>query len=177
MEVNPKDYGSTRRSWVRWGSAAFLAGTVSASLLVVGTASALTSHATKGLTVSATKTSKLGTFLVSGKTLYTLNKNDCNTACLKYWPALLLPKGVTTATAGLGVDAAKLGTVKVAGGLQVTYAGKPLFWFVKDHGPGKVTGNKLKDTWGVWSVVVTAKPKTGGGVTTTSAPAGGGAGF
>jgi predicted lipoprotein with Yx(FWY)xxD motif len=167
-----------RRRWVRGLVAgALFATTMSFSLVATGTAGALTSHATKSVKVSTTKTKGLGTFLVSGKTLYTLSKNDCNAACLKVWPALLLPKGVTKATAGPGVTAAKLGTVKVAAGLQVTYGGKPLYWFANDSGPGKVTGNKVKDTWGVWSIVVTVKPASGGGVTTTTAPAGGGSGF
>jgi predicted lipoprotein with Yx(FWY)xxD motif len=177
MEVTTKTQGPQRRTIGRLVSTALVAGTVSASLFAVGSAGALTSHAAKSVKISTAKTTKLGTFLVSGKTLYTLSKNDCNAACLKFWPALLLPKGVTKATAGPGVSAAKLGTVKVASGLQVTYGGKPLYWFAKDSGPGKVTGNKAKDTWGVWSIVVTVKPASGGGVTTTTAPAGGGSGF
>jgi predicted lipoprotein with Yx(FWY)xxD motif len=178
MEVTTKEQGSLRRPFGRIVSTALVAGTVSASLFAVGTASALSSHTSTSAKVSTAKTTKLGTFLVSGKTLYTLSKNDCNTACLKIWPALLLPKGVTNPTAGSGVSGAKLGTVKIASGLQVTYGGKPLYWFAKDSGPGKVTGNKVKDKWGVWSIVVTAKPKAGGGGgSTTTAPAGGGTGF
>jgi predicted lipoprotein with Yx(FWY)xxD motif len=142
--------------------------------------SAFTASAFAGSSVKvATATSaKLGTFLVSGKTLYTLNKPACTGKCLTYWPALLLPKGATKAAAGVGVSASMLGTKKVAGGLQVTYGGKPLYWFSKDTGPGKVTGNKVKDKWGVWSIVVTVKPKSsGGGSTTTTAPSGGGVSF
>ena len=43
-----------------------------------------------------------GTVLVSGKTLYTLkpSRRPAPRACLKVWPALVLPKGVTKATAG-----------------------------------------------------------------------------
>jgi predicted lipoprotein with Yx(FWY)xxD motif len=66
---------------------------------------------------------------------------------LKIWPELLLPKGVTKATAGHGVNAAKLGTVtRTGGGLQVTYAGKPLYWFYKDTAAGQVNGVST-DTW------------------------------
>jgi len=64
---------------------------------------------------------------------------------------------VTKATAGTGVSASKLGTVKRSGGaLQVTYSGKPLYWFSGDTGAGQVHGN-VTDTWGKWSDVVTAK--------------------
>jgi hypothetical protein len=74
------------------------------------------------------------------------------------------------------VSAAKLGTVKVAAGLQVTYGGKPLFWFSMDKLAGQVKGN-VTDTWGKWADVVLAKP-TGKPVTTTTvAGGGGGVGF
>jgi predicted lipoprotein with Yx(FWY)xxD motif len=163
----------------RIAAVACVAGVVAASALTMGAASASTSHAASLVKVSTAKTAKLGTYLVSGKTLYTLNKPACTGKCLTIWPALLLPKGATKAVAGSGVNALLLGTKKIAGGLQVTYGGKPLYWFKEDSGPGKVTGNKLKDQWGVWSIVVTVKPKStgGGGVTTTTAPSGGGTAF
>ena len=76
--------------------------------------------AATSVVVSTTKNAKLGTILVSGKTVYTLkpSKTPCSTQCLTIWPALTLPQGVTTATAGKGVSAAKLGTVMGTGGLS-----------------------------------------------------------
>lgn len=141
----------------------------------------------KTLVISTTKNSTLGTILVSGTTVYTLQSNGvaCTAKCLKYWPEVLLPKGVTKATAAGGAAAAKLGVLQRPGGaLQVTYAGKPLYWFSKDKAPGQVKGN-AKDTWGKWSVVVTAKASSGGtttttkpgATTTTTSPGGGGVGF
>jgi predicted lipoprotein with Yx(FWY)xxD motif len=109
--------------------------------------------------VSATKSGQLGTILVSGNTLYTLRASatPCTALCLTIWPELLLPKGVTKAKAGTGVSASKLGTVKRAhGALQVTYAGKALYWFSGDTAAGQVNGN-VTDAWGKWSDVVTAK--------------------
>ncbi|MGC1419634.1 MAG: hypothetical protein WA786_05900 [Acidimicrobiales bacterium] len=141
-------------------------GLVLGSLTLAGGASASTSHATKELVISTIKTAKYGTILVSGHTVYTLTPDavKCTTTCLKYWNEVLLPPGVTHATAGPGVNAASLGTVKGVGGkLQVTYAGKALYYFFLDKVPGQVKGN-VKDTWGRWSVVVTAKAA---GVTTT----------
>ena len=117
---------------------------------------------------------------VSGRTVYTLKPSStaCTTACLKVWPEVLLPKGVNKATAGTGVNATKLGTVKHAGGaLQVTYSGKALYWFFKDTAAGQVKGVGT-DTWGQWSVVVIKKPSSGSGsTTTTTSPSGGGGGF
>ena len=135
-------------------------GGISGATISVSAASALSSQTAKTVVVSAVKNAKLGTILVSGETLYTLNKKDCTGKCLKYWPAFILPKGVTKATAGTGVIAAKLGTVKAVGGArQVTYSGKALYYFVEDTAAGQVNGNKLTDPWGTWSVVVMAKPE------------------
>ena len=63
--------------------------------------------------ISTAKNAKLGTILVSddGNTVYTLkpSKTACTAECLKAWPPVLLPDGVTTATAGTGVDAVEAG--------------------------------------------------------------------
>ena len=145
---------------------------LSASALAVAPASAAT------VTVSTAKTPK-GTVLESGgATLYVLKGNKtCNAACQKFWPELTLAKGEKW-KAGKGVKHAKLSSVKRANGVrQVTYAGKPLYKFVGDHG-GSVNGD-LTDTWGTWAAVVTAKAHTAShtsptsGTTTTS---GGGSG-
>ncbi|HWD24718.1 MAG TPA: hypothetical protein VG368_04585 [Acidimicrobiales bacterium] len=139
-------------------------------IVAVGSVGAVGSHAATSLLVSTATSSKLGTILVSGRTLYTLraSKVSCATACLKIWPELVLPKGVKKATAGKGVTASKLGTVTRSGGvLQVTYASKPLYYFSGDKAAGQVHGN-LTDTWGSWATVVTVRPSTiGGGNTGT----------
>ena len=139
----------------RMAAAIVAVGGLSASVATAGTAGAATS-----VLISTSKTAKLGTILVSGRTLYTLkaNKTPCTAQCLAIWPELLLPQGVTKATAASGVNASKLGTIKRSGGvLQVTYAGKPLYWFSGDAAAGQVNGN-ITDTWGKWSVVVMKKP-------------------
>jgi len=168
----------------RMAAATLVAGGLVASLIAAGTAGAATSSSM----VSTAKNAKYGTILVSGNTVYTLkaSKVSCGANCLKTWPELLLPTGVMAATAGPGVNAARLGTVVVKGGaLQVTYGGKPLYWFSKDTRPGQVKGN-VKDKWGSWSVVLMAKPagsgsNSGSGSGSGSGVAGssgsGGAGF
>ena len=161
-------------TFLRFAGAALAAAGLSAAVLAADAVGAATSSV-----VSTTKTSKYGTILVSGKTVYTLKASNvaCTAKCLKIWPQVLLPKGVTTATAGPGVNAASLGTVAASGGaLQVTYGGKPLYWFYKDTARGQVNGN-ISDTWGKWSVVMTVKPahssSGSGGTPTTSAGSGG----
>jgi predicted lipoprotein with Yx(FWY)xxD motif len=136
--------------------------------VAVGTSGA---SAAKAVVISARPTTTFGTILVSGRTLYTLTPTGagCDAACLRYWPEVLLPKGVTHAVAGHGVDAARLGTLKrPKGRLQVTYRGRALYWFALDAAPGQVKGN-VTDTWGTWSVVVLKKPAPVGVTTTTSA--------
>jgi predicted lipoprotein with Yx(FWY)xxD motif len=122
---------TTRRTAARSAAAGVTALLgVAASVVAPGVAGASTDHAAKSVVVSTVKNSKFGTLLVSGKTLYTLkaSKTACSTACLKVWPELVLPKGVTKATAGSGASASKLGTISRSGGvLQVTYGGKPLY--------------------------------------------------
>jgi predicted lipoprotein with Yx(FWY)xxD motif len=153
------------------GATALALGGLSLSALAVAPAGAVTGRTAKSVVVKTVKVAKVGTVLASGKTLYTLKPSStpCTAACLKVWPELVLPKGVTKATAGSGVSSSKLGTVKRAGGVrQVTYGGKPLYWFVGDTGPGQVHGN-VTDTWGKWSSIVTAKAQS-----TTGTTAGGG---
>ena len=88
-------------------------------------------------TISTAKDAKLGTILVAGDTpVYILKpgKAACDAKCQTPASAGAAAQGVTTPTAGTGVDAAKLGTMAADGGsLQVTYAGKPLYWFGQGH--------------------------------------------
>jgi predicted lipoprotein with Yx(FWY)xxD motif len=166
MDQTEQHRETPRRASVgRIAGAVFALGGLFASLFAATPAGAATSHTAKSLVISTLKTKKFGTVLVSGKTLYTLkpSKTACTAECQKIWPEVLLPKGVMKATAGAGVKAAKLGTVKGAGGaLQVTYSGKPLYWFSGDTAPGQVTGN-VTDIWGTWSDVGTVKPATNPG--------------
>jgi predicted lipoprotein with Yx(FWY)xxD motif len=156
MKQGTQGRSSTHKvSLGRIAGAAVALGGLSGLVLAEGAASAATN-----VVVSTTKNAKLGTILVSGKTVYTLkaSKTACSTECLKIWPALVLPHGAKKPMAGKGVSASKLGTVKRSNGaLQVTYAGKPLYWFSGDSGAGQVHGD-ITDLWGKWSAVVTAKP-------------------
>ncbi len=181
MELTKQYSATNRRVPLRRIAAAGVAALgLSALILAPQAARAASNATTKGVVISTANNSKYGTILVSGKTLYTLKPSSiaCTASCLKIWPEVLLPKGVKKATAGTGVSAAKLGTVKRAGGvLQVTYSGKALYWFFKDTAAGQVKGVGT-DTWGQWSVVVIKKLSSGSGsTTTTTSPSGGGGGF
>lgn len=104
-------------------------------------------------TVSVSEVGGLGPHLVGpdGMTLYLFTKDannasTCYDTCAVNWPPLLtayLPEAATKGT--------RLGTtVRKDGALQVTYAGQPLYYWVKDRKPGDTTGQNVG---GVWFVV------------------------
>jgi predicted lipoprotein with Yx(FWY)xxD motif len=146
-----------RTSLGRMAVVAIALGALSAVAMAPAGAAATPTTATM---ISTANNSKLGTILVSdsGETVYALkpSKTKCTAKCLKVWPPVLLPQGVMAATAGTGVDASKLSTVAATNGaLQISYAGKPLYWFDKDKAPGQVKGN-LTDKWGKWTTLSSA---------------------
>jgi len=164
MEHIERQRTTARRGSVgRIAAVALAIGALSGLALVPATAAGAASPTTAS-EIATAKDAKLGTILVSGNTVYTLKtKGSCSTACLKVWRPVVLPDGTTAATAGDGVDAKKLGTKPSAdGAVQITYAGKPLYWFAKDKSPGDVHGN-VTDKWGTGAVIVTAKASSGSG--------------
>ena len=169
---------SWRGALVRVAAVAATVGGLSALALAPSTAGAVTTPKT-ATEISAVKNSKYGTILVADTTVYALkpSKTACAAACLKAWPPVLLPDGVTAPTAGTGVDATKLGTTTTAAGaMQITYSGKPLFWFAKDTAPGQVKGN-VTDKWGKWYAVTTSGKATAGSGSNSTNAGSGGSGF
>ena len=153
-------------------------GALSALAIAPSTAGAATTPKT-ATEISAVKNSKYGMILEADTTVYALkpSKTACNAACLKIWPPVVLPDGVTTPTAGSGIDPSKLGTTTTSSGaMQITYSGKPLFWFYKDTAPGQVKGN-LTDKWGKWYAVTAAGKATSGSGSNSTNAGSGGSGF
>jgi predicted lipoprotein with Yx(FWY)xxD motif len=162
--------GSRRRARLaRTGAGATLVAVLALTFLVGIAAAATPKTASE---ISTSQDGKHGTFLVADNTVYTLDTGSktCSAKCEKVWRPVMLPDGVKKATAGDGVDAKKLGTVKASGGgLQVTYDGDRLYWFTKDSSPGDVKG-AVSDKWGTGALVVTkaasdsgkSDPGTGG---------------
>ncbi len=118
------------------------------------------------VTVSAKSVAGGGTILVNGngQTLYMLTsekggKITCtdDNGCTKVWPDTELPKGTTSATAGSGIQASLLGTVKnSAGELYATYHGWPLYTYAGDNGPGQANGEGITSFGGTWYVLSTS---------------------
>jgi predicted lipoprotein with Yx(FWY)xxD motif len=105
--------------------------------------------------------SNLGRVLVDahGKTLYLWAhdksaKSTCNGDCAAYWPPLIT-RGAPSA--GVGARANLLGTSRRNDGrMQVTYAGHPLYYFIKDTKAGQTSGEGLTGFGGRWDPVSAA---------------------
>jgi predicted lipoprotein with Yx(FWY)xxD motif len=125
-------------------------------------------QAAAGATV-AVASSGLGDILVDadGRTLYAFTKDKgdqsaCSGECASSWPAL-----TGAATAGTGVQAGLLSTaVQANGDNQVTYGGRPLYYFAGDAKPGDTNGQGVGSVWfavGADGELVEEKAAGGGG--------------
>jgi predicted lipoprotein with Yx(FWY)xxD motif len=102
--------------------------------------------------------SRYGRMLFDGKGralyLFTHDRgrsSRCYGACARAWPPFYTD-GRPLARAG--VDQRLLGTTHRAGGrLQVTYRGRPLYYYVTDTAPGQVTCQNVSEYGGLWLVV------------------------
>jgi predicted lipoprotein with Yx(FWY)xxD motif len=79
------------------------------------------------------------------------NESNCTSAdCVRAWPPVLTEQ---EPSAGAGVDAGLLGTIRRADGtLQVTYNGRPLY-FYEHEGPGEIRCHNVDLHGGLWWVV------------------------
>ncbi len=126
-------------------------------LAIVATAAILVALAVPGIAsaadvqvVSGKVIGTHGMLLVAssnGMTVYTFDKDvagsgtsACTGGCLTRWPALTVAAGATPA-GGSGVTGT-LATITRAdnGAIQVTYDGKPLYFFANDTAPGDANG-------------------------------------
>ena len=78
------------------------------------------------------------------------NRSECYGTCAKTWPPVLT-KG--TPSPGRSARRGLLGTTKrQGGGLQVTYAGHPMYYFNGDS-PGQIKCQNVSEFGGAWLVV------------------------
>jgi predicted lipoprotein with Yx(FWY)xxD motif len=139
--------------------AGVLASGASASTLASAQDRAPAAHAARAAKVQLRKTS-FGKILVdsSGFTLYrftrdTHNKNTCIkiSGCSQVWRALSTSGNPT---AGPGVKASLLSTIKLPGGTkQVTYAGHPLYTYTPASEPGETSYVGAIQFGGAWDAV------------------------
>jgi predicted lipoprotein with Yx(FWY)xxD motif len=80
----------------------------------------------------------------------TKNESNCYGDCAVAWPPVFTNG---TPQAGKGVKSSLLGTIKRRDGRrQVTYAGKPLYYYVNE-GPGEVKCHNINLNGGFWWAV------------------------
>jgi predicted lipoprotein with Yx(FWY)xxD motif len=106
----------------------------------------------------AAHSSRFGTVLFDGRgfVLYAFTRDHgrsaCYGACAKAWPPYFAPKG--TLRVGTGVKRSLLGTVRRRDGRrQVTYAGRPLYYYVGDTRPGQILCQNVPEYGGTWLIV------------------------
>jgi predicted lipoprotein with Yx(FWY)xxD motif len=161
------------------------AGTVLASLTLLGAACGSSGGNSAGASPSATATkggaaatvsvanSDLGNVLVDGRgrTLYlfgadTGTKSACSGACAVNWPPLVASG---TATVGNGAKASFVGTsTRSDGKQQVTYNGHPVYLFAGDQQAGDTNGQGLNEFGGSWHALTAAGNQVSGTAAGTS---------
>src|ERR671936_146834 len=127
------------------------------ALLLLALAPAGMSRGTADPTLTV-KSSRFGRVLFDarGRVLYgftrdTKRRSACYGACAKAWPVYFAKGGLT---AGRGVKRSLLGTTKRRDGRrQVTYAGRPLYFYVGDRRPGQILCQNVSEFGGKWLVV------------------------
>jgi predicted lipoprotein with Yx(FWY)xxD motif len=125
--------------------------------LVAGTAAGGTAS-TASKTLTAGK-SRYGRVLFDGKgrALYAFTRDRrggpsrCYGDCARAWPVYFNSGRLTAAR---GVKASLLGTVRRKDSrLQVTYNGWPLYYYVGDTRPGRISCQNVTEFGGTWLVV------------------------
>lgn len=90
-------------------------------------------------------------FALYGFTKDSRGRSNCSGACAAAWPPYIL-RGSLRAPAG--VKRSLLGTIRRADGRrQVTFAGRPLYFYVGDTRAGQVSCQNVFEFGGLWLVV------------------------
>jgi predicted lipoprotein with Yx(FWY)xxD motif len=91
-----------------------------------------------------------------GRALYAFTRDPrrrsvCNGACAAAWPPYLVRGRLRAAGP---VERPLLGSTRRADGTrQVTYAGRPLYYYVGDRRPGEVRCQNVREFGGLWLVM------------------------
>lgn len=126
---------------------------------VIGGDGAVGSIIGSNLALGTDGNATLGTYLIgySGMTVYTYSKDTsdkstCYDTCATNWPPYLVGPEDNVKQVKSGVAASKVGTtVRTDGTIQMTYDGKPLYFYIKDRpDTSDATGQGVG---GVWFVV------------------------
>jgi predicted lipoprotein with Yx(FWY)xxD motif len=108
------------------------------------------------VTLTVVTSAIVGKYLAgaNGMTLYvfspdtTPNKSTCTGACATNWPPLTVAAGGTAPTA-TGATGTLATFARDDGTTQVSYNGKPLYYFVNDKAAGDTNGQGVAGKWTV----------------------------
>jgi predicted lipoprotein with Yx(FWY)xxD motif len=134
---------------------------IAATAFALASASAASSGPTSTDASRSTLTvrgSSFGRILFDGRgfALYAFTRDKkgpsrCYGACALAWPPYIVSK---RALASAGVKRSLIGTVRRGDGKrQVTYAGRPLYYYVGDRKAGQVLCQNVNEYGGLWLVV------------------------
>jgi predicted lipoprotein with Yx(FWY)xxD motif len=126
------------------------------ALLLVAVVAVLAATAARGVSAASptvtVRPSQFGRVLFDGRgfVLYAFTadrsgRSACAGACAKAWPPYTVRKRPTGRL---------LGAIRRAdGSLQVTYAGRPLYYYVGDRAPGQILCQNAREFGGLWLVL------------------------
>lgn len=112
-----------------------------------------------GTRIDVNTSDRFGRYLTdeNGRAIYMFTadskgESSCYDACARAWPPVTTTGNPETASSGL--DKSKLGTINRRDGVtQVTYDGKPLYYFARDTGPQQLSGQDVEGFGGEWYLV------------------------
>ncbi len=127
------------------------------TILALGAPSAMAASHAGGATVTV-HASSYGQILFDGRgfVLYAFThdprgRSACSGDCAKAWPPYLVKRAPR---AGIGAKSSLLGTTRRGDGTtQVTYAGRPLYYYIGDRKPGQILCQNVTQFGGTWLVV------------------------
>jgi predicted lipoprotein with Yx(FWY)xxD motif len=133
--------------------------TLAAVLTATVTSAAALSGRSAGVMTIRLRQTGVGLILTTaaGRTIYAFTRDGRNrdrcaaiSGCTSVWPL------VTTsghAAAGHGVSRHLLGTIRVGGSQQITYAGRPLYTYTGDSAPGQTGYVGISQFGGAWDAL------------------------
>ena len=146
------DFKTTRNRVLAAAVAATIAATSAAALPMAALGQ-------DGEALVETASDDLGTYLVGpeGLTLYyftrdvTPGQSVCSGGCLEAWPPLVAGEGQAL-VGGEGVSGTLATLTRDDGTMQVTYRGRPLYYWQGDTAAGETNGQGVNDIWWVADV-------------------------
>ncbi|HET8654657.1 MAG TPA: hypothetical protein VFL93_04020 [Longimicrobiaceae bacterium] len=125
-----------------------------------GSSAPATAPVVAGAPVTVANSPQYGSYLADGQGralyLFTADKpgaSSCTGACATAWPPYVAQQGAPGAGSA-GVQASMLSSLQRPDGkTQVVYNQHPLYYFQKDTGPGRTTGQDVHAFGGEWYLV------------------------